>query len=323
MASRCAVVAGIGAGVVIGLVAGARRTERAYPNFLDASNASDVLVSGKNSFGLVGSVDLDDVEKLPEVAATTRMNVSLLFSGRLSDGRRVGPVDLFPVAPEGTSLGRTIEKWKILEGRRANPNVVDEATASFVLAQNLDLHVGDTIRLHFIKAETFPAVALKLLSSFGSRLSGAPGSQATRIDQLADGPEITFRIVGIEAAPDEFPPIPPDTAPPLHLTPAFTKQYVPGIMANQLTYVHLHRPAELTSFAQGRRTSRAGATRRLHHQPRHADSEGAALGRRRGERVATARGAHVARADLRARRRRCSGRRSTRRATTPHCARSA
>ena len=119
---------------MIGLVAGARRTA-AYPDFLDASNASDVLVSGKNSFGLVGSVDLDDVEKLPEVAATTGMNVSLLFAGRLRDGRRVGPVDLFPVAPEGTRLGRTIETWKMLEGRHADPDVVDEATASFVLAQ--------------------------------------------------------------------------------------------------------------------------------------------------------------------------------------------
>ena len=50
------------------------RTERRYPDFVEAGHRSDVLVSGKNSFGLVGSVDLDDVEKLPKVAATTRMN---------------------------------------------------------------------------------------------------------------------------------------------------------------------------------------------------------------------------------------------------------
>jgi hypothetical protein len=246
-----ALVAGVGAGAVIGLIAGARRTERAYPHLLEARNASDVLVAGKNSFGLVGSVDLDDVEKLPEVAETTRVTVSLLFAGRTSNGRRIGPVDVFPVAAEDTRLGRTIETWKMLEGRRADPRVVDEATASFVLAQQLDLHVGDTIRLHFVKADSFGAVAAKLLSSFGSRLAGAPGSAATRIDRLADGPNITFRIVGIEAAPDEFPPIPPDVAPPLHLTPAFTKQYAAGIVANPLTYVRLHQPSELAAFAQG------------------------------------------------------------------------
>ena len=129
-------VTGIGAGAVICLVAGARRTERAYPHLLDTQNSSDVLVAGKNSFGLVGSVDLDEVEKLPQVAETTRAVVSLLFAGRTSSGRRVGPVDVFPIAPEDTRLGRTIETWKMIEGRRADPNAVDEATASLVLAGN-------------------------------------------------------------------------------------------------------------------------------------------------------------------------------------------
>ena len=179
------------------------------------------------------------------------MVVSLLFAGRTSSGRRVGPVDVFPIAPEDTRLGRTIETWKMIEGRRADPNAVDEATASLVLARQLDLHVGDTIRLHFVRSDTFGPVALALLSSFESRLAGTPGSEATRIDRLADGPDVTFHIVGIEAAPNEFPPIPPDVAPPLHLTPAFTRMYARDIVANPLTYVRLHEPSELAAFAQG------------------------------------------------------------------------
>ena len=246
-----ALVAGIGAGVVIGLVAGARRTERAYPRLLEARNASDVLVAGKNSFGLVGSVDLDEVEKLPEVAETTRVVASLVFTGRTNDGRRIGPADVFPVAAEDTRLGRTIETWKILEGRRADPTKIDEATASFVLAERLDIAVGDTIRLHFVKAESFGIIASQLLSQLGARLAGEPGSEVTRIDQIADGPEVEFRVVGIEAAPDEFPPIPPDVAPPLHLTPAFSEMYGSQIVANPLSYVRLHRPSDLASFAQG------------------------------------------------------------------------
>ena len=116
-----AVVAGIGSGVVIGLMAGARRTESAYRRFVHAQHAIDVLIAGKSSFGLIGSVDLDQVEKLPEVASTARANASLFFAGRLDDGRPIGPADVFPVAPVDTRLGNAIEGWKMLHGRRAQP----------------------------------------------------------------------------------------------------------------------------------------------------------------------------------------------------------
>jgi ABC-type lipoprotein release transport system permease subunit len=244
-----ALVAGIGAGAVIGLLAGARRTERAYPHMLQALHASDVLLAGQNRFGLIGSVDLDKVEKLPEVEQASRVSVPLLFSGSTNHGQALGPAELFPFAHHDDELGRTIEQWKILDGRAADPNVADEATASFMLARQLHLHVGDTIRLHFVKGESFGRVAAQLLQ-FGARLANAPGSENTRIDRLADGPDITFHIVGIEAAPDEFPPIPPDVAPPLHLTPAFTRLYAAGTVFTQLEYVTLHDHSQLTQFSQ-------------------------------------------------------------------------
>ncbi|HLM16636.1 MAG TPA: hypothetical protein VK549_02365, partial [Acidimicrobiia bacterium] len=205
-----ALVAGIASGVVMGLFAGAVRTRDAYRDFSVAMKASDVVVAGRSAFGLAGAVDLDDVERLPQVRSSARATVSLMFTGRTSGGRRVGPADLFPMMPEDDRLGRDIERARVREGRAANSDAAHEAVASFVLAERLGLHPGDTIRMQFVRAASFPTAAATLLSNFGARLAGAPGSQSSAIDQLADGPDVTFRIVGIEASPAEFPPIGPD-----------------------------------------------------------------------------------------------------------------
>jgi len=246
-----ALVAGVGAGVVIALLAGARRTASAYPRFVAAERAGDVLVAGKSSFGLIGSVDLDRVERLPQVATTARASVSLFFAGQLGNGREIGPADMFPVAAADSRLGDVVERWKMLDGRRPDPAHADEATASFVLADRLDLRVGDTVRLHFVLASSFPRVAALLLSQFGARLTSAPGSDATSIDALADGPDVTVHIVGIEASPAEFPPLGTDLSPALHLTPAWYHLYSDEVVSSPLSYVRLHRGDQLPAFARG------------------------------------------------------------------------
>jgi ABC-type lipoprotein release transport system permease subunit len=245
-----ALIAGIASGVVMGLFAGAVRTRDAYREFSGTMKASDVVVAGRSAFGLAGAVDLDDVERLPQVRTSARATVSLMFTGRTDDGRRVGPVDLFPMMPEDDRLGRDIERADIREGRAANPDAPDEAVPSFVLAERLGLHPGDTLRLHFVRAATFPTAAATLLSNFGARLAGAPGSQSSAIDQLADGPDVTFRIVGIEASPAEFPPIGPDLAPPLRLTRAFTERYGSELVSSPLLFVGLRSPNDLDAFSK-------------------------------------------------------------------------
>jgi hypothetical protein len=246
-----AVLAGLGAAVILTLLAGARRTDAAYPAFARAQHASDVLLGGRSDFGLVGSVDLDDVQRLPEVADSARASVPLLFTGRINDDRRVGPSDLFPVAAHDARLGTDIERWKMLEGRRADPTRIGEATASFELADRLHLRVGVRVRLHFVKAESFIPVAAKLLSEFGPRLEGGRGAQASTLEQLADGPEITFHVVGIEASPAEFPPLSPDLSPVLHLTPAFEHEYAAGVVGSPVMYTVFHRRDQLDTFASG------------------------------------------------------------------------
>jgi ABC-type lipoprotein release transport system permease subunit len=245
-----ALVAGIAGGVAMGLLAGAVRTRDAYRDFSAAMRAADVVVAGRSAFGLAGAVDLDEVERLPQVRAAARATVSLMFTGRTGEGRRVGPVDLFPMMPDDERLGRDVEREHIRSGRAADPDAPDEAVASFVLADRLGLHPGDTIRLQFVRSATFPAAAATLLSNFGARLAGDPGSQSSAIDQIADGPDVTFHIVGVEAAPAEFPPIGPDLAPPLHLTRAFAKQHGDELVASPLLFVRLRDPGELDSFSK-------------------------------------------------------------------------
>jgi ABC-type lipoprotein release transport system permease subunit len=242
-----ALIAGVGTGIGLGLLAGAARSENAYREFSDTMQAADAVVAGSSAFGLVGSVDLDDVARLPQVEDMARAHASFLFTGRTSSGRRIGPVDLFPVIPDDAKLRRSVERSRIDHGRRADPDSIDEATASFILAENLGLEVGDTVRLRFIEAASFPTAANALLSQFGDRLAGAPGAGSSAIDQLADGPDVTLRIVGIEASPAEFPPLGPDLAPTLQLTRAFGREYGDRIVSSPLGFVRL-RETDAASF---------------------------------------------------------------------------
>ena len=68
------------------------------------------------------------------------------------------------------------------------------------------------------------------------------------IDELADGPDVTFRIVGVEASPAEFPPVGPDLAPPMRLTPAFSERYGDELVVSPLLYVGLRAPDQLDAF---------------------------------------------------------------------------
>jgi len=79
------------------------------------------------------------------------------------------------VIADGPGLGTRINRYKVLAGRMPRSDAPDEAAASFVFAQKNNLHVGSRFKL-----------------AFG----------------LLDNSTVytTVRIVGIEAAPGEFPP---------------------------------------------------------------------------------------------------------------------
>jgi hypothetical protein len=241
-------VLGVFAGVVMSLAIGAETSNSSYPKFVGAQNAADVVLAGKSAFQLVGSVDLDQVDRLIYVKDHARGFVALPFTAHIGTGPALGTGDLLPVASADDALGHSIERWKILKGRVADPRRTDEATASFELAARLHVGVGDSILFRFYDASTFNANAVKLLTQWPGRLiTLARTGQGDFIDQ-ADGPFLKITITGIEASPLEFPPLVTDLAPVLHLTPAFYNQYANKIAGSPISYLRLSYTSDLQAF---------------------------------------------------------------------------
>ena len=79
-------VLGLAGGLVLGGVAGARRTDSAYSRLLAFERAPDAGI-GKIGIPGFGTVDLDRVEELPEVVESVRCSSYFFYPTR--DGRLV------------------------------------------------------------------------------------------------------------------------------------------------------------------------------------------------------------------------------------------
>ena len=243
---------GVGGGVVLAALAGARRTESAFPRLVDESAAADLAVVGGSDFGLAGSVDPAAVAELPEVESTALSNAIVVFTGRTDAGRRVGPGQLFPFATDDRRPGRDIERWHMVAGRRADPDRVDEATATLALAEDIGIEVGDEIQLKFARPDDFNPLVAVLLGDPADRLRDVARGEPLALEDVAHGPEVRVRIVGIEASPAEFPPVSAIVAPPLHLTEAFYREHAAQTISSPILYVRLRNGSDdLPSFTAG------------------------------------------------------------------------
>jgi len=109
--------------------------------------------------------------------------------------------DLAPVVLTDSRLGHEIDRFKLVAGRPLDEGRPDEALVSFLVATSRHLHVGSELTIPF--------------------LTGAPSPTA-----------VTFRVVGIEAAPGEFPPRSTTFNLPVYLSPAFLRTPV-GALAEE------------------------------------------------------------------------------------------
>ena len=158
--------------VVLALVAGARRTESSLARFEQASRSADVEFDA----GPVTPAQVDELRRVPGVAAVGQLEQLTLIS-------RSGPFtnQFLPSAAQiDRRFGTEVDRPRIIDGRAARLDVVDELTISESLASLLHVGVGD-------------------------RLSFASFSPAD-IDQSdsaihSHGPRVTFRIVGIVRRP--------------------------------------------------------------------------------------------------------------------------
>jgi len=234
---------GVASAAVLGIAAGARRTDSAYPRFL-ASHARGDFLMGNGFVGLGQQIDLNAVARLPGVQ-TTGVGTYFPAVARTDAGRRILPGEAAVAAPADANFSIAIDRWKLLEGRRADPRRLDEAVASFEFARQFDVGVGSTIRLQFLTTATAARLFPQYLAGLTDRVSGH--ASPLDLDALWNGLSVTVRIVGIEAAQFEFPPR-GTILPPLVMGRAFYKRYASELVREDFMHVKLHANASRSAF---------------------------------------------------------------------------
>ena len=190
---------------------------------------------GNGFVGLGQQIDLDAVARLPGVQTT---GVATFFPamGRTDSGRRILPNEAAVAAPADANFSITVDRWKLLEGRRADPHRLDEAVASFEFARQFDVDVGSTVGLRFLPTATAARLLPQYLAGLADRVSGH--ANPLDLNTLWDGPSVTVRIVGIEAAQFEFPPR-GTVLPPLVMGRAFHNRYASELVREDFMHVKL------------------------------------------------------------------------------------
>jgi hypothetical protein len=191
-----AVLIAVIGGVVLGLVAAGRRTASAFPRMLSATNAVDALVYA-NGFGFPTAA----IGRLPGVAQS---GVLAFPQEELSVDGRVLPSYWQLTAPATTSVGRSVERGRLLQGRWTNPSSTDEAVVQYNPPDGVRL--GSELQVRFYR----PNQAGELFDAFGP----IPAPL---------GPTARLRVVGVVADASDFPSGSSPSA-NLYVTPALLRE---------------------------------------------------------------------------------------------------
>ena len=134
-----ALITALAGGAVLATAAGAIRTDTAYPRFLAASRASDVLVGPAGS-GLGGFYAA--LPRLPQAAATAPvigLQVQPLTGSATVDNAAS------TVAPLDGTLAYQVDVPRLLAGRLPRDDRPGEIAVDQIAAADLSLHVGSTL----------------------------------------------------------------------------------------------------------------------------------------------------------------------------------
>jgi ABC-type lipoprotein release transport system permease subunit len=235
-----ALLAGLGGGLVITAAAGARRTETAVPRLAKASKLSEVYIPVGTGTGYA-NLDFNRVKRLPEVAYAYRAD-SFIVKGRTDRGRELTGQDFGLIASPDPRAGISVDRGKLIAGRRPHPAQIDEALPEENAARKLGLKVGSTFTGEFATTGQFAAI---------ERANGDVHRFALK------GPRATFRVVGITASFND----PTNDYPNILLTSAFHRRYARGLATSPAYAVRLRHgtsdiPAlksDVERLAHGRR----------------------------------------------------------------------
>jgi hypothetical protein len=205
----------IAGGAVLAAAAGARRTSSAYPRFLRASHASDLLVSpaGIGTAGFYSAL-----ARQPGVALVAR-GIGL----NVQPADEAGRLDWAATteAPAGRVLGNDLDAPRVLAGRLPRLDRAGEIAVDQIAAAALHLRVGSTL-------------AMDALSNAGLPGSGTGPGSAVPPRSLRE------RVVGIVVTRSSVDPVTDiDKVAFILATPALAHQLGPGYWAFDGAFVKL------------------------------------------------------------------------------------
>jgi ABC-type lipoprotein release transport system permease subunit len=162
-------------------------------------------------------------------AATAARLPQVTGAGSLTSYTALEPASVTVYAPADSVLPGTLWHRKLLAGQLPDPAAADQADISFTVAQAEHLGVGGTLSLVLLGADGKPA-------------------------------RFTFQVVGIDAAPSEFPPQFGTGFDPVWATPAFTRAHGRAFQATSAVALRLRHGAadvpaledELTRLSGGK-----------------------------------------------------------------------
>jgi ABC-type lipoprotein release transport system permease subunit len=223
------VLVGVVGALVLAAVAGARRTETAFPRALETANLTDGGLPIGSKFGFA-DLTQEQIRRLPDVEEVYRGD-GFFFDGRTDKGRHLENVDLNS-SPD-PRYGDTVDGVKIIAGRKMDAKRPNEAVVDEYAATQNGLEVGDTFTVRFAAASQLDA-ALK--ASHGGGPFRPTGARAR------------FEVVGI-AASFEAPSADPGSFRSIQVSSAFDRASSSRIAQTRGFLIDLkHGEADIPSF---------------------------------------------------------------------------
>jgi ABC-type antimicrobial peptide transport system permease subunit len=212
-------------GIALTAAAGARRTMSAYSRMLQASHASDVVISPQNT-GLPSYYSA--LGRRPEVA--TLASMAAVYAIPVHQSKPIA-IDM----GSAPSFGLTLERPKLISGRLFDPRRRDEVVASRGLAMSLHIKPGDELSLMAVR--TSPAGV-----------------------DFAHAIPLHLRVVGIAVTRDEVVPanVLVSQISTLIGTPALLGQFDPSFFAFDGAYVRLRPGVSRSAFSTDAQTLAQG-----------------------------------------------------------------
>jgi hypothetical protein len=160
-------------------------------------------------------------------AATAARLPQVAGAGTLTSYTALEPASVTVYAPSDSALGATLWRRKLLAGRLPDPAASDQADISFTIARAKHLGVGGRLSLVLLGASGKPA-------------------------------RFTFLVVGIDAAPSEFPPQFGTGFDTVWATPAFTRVHGRAFLATAGVALRLRHGAADVPVVEGELTKLSG-----------------------------------------------------------------